>query len=660
MADNEKRSLPKGIFWGIAALIIIFIAGAGIYIYGQANKVKSSLANNLDDFRSGITDLKNLNPDAAQKKFLSVASGTDMSFGDFISVLQSMFGGTGDALSGFKNLASGGVAIAEELSYFENNLSALISGSNGEEFLSHLKTTEATLASLSSAGDEISAASSKFEGISPGIFDMYIPAKLDIARIDDFLKSLISWLSAGTPRHIFVMLQNPSEMRPAGGFLGSYADVAIGRGGVAGAEVHDINEIDRTLSLKTIPPQPLQALITNWRTADSNWFFDFPSSAAQAVKFADASKLYSASSTIFGGAIAISPQVLADILNITGPIELKDYKLTIDSENFLGELQKSVEQGQVTGVSYPKAALREFAAEVFKKLVAMDSSQKQTFISLVRDWFKNKDLMVYFADPDMEKFVSYYGGDGGVYALPNDFEGDYLAVANANIGGGKSDLFVREDVSLESQINEDGTVSDHLTIDRAHEGNKGSDWWYKTTNQDYLQVFVQPDSQLANFSGGLEKKIYAPTNYAKNGYMADDFVGQIDSSTERIFNYPAAFKYEEFGKEVFATWSRVAAGGKTELVFDYTHRLPLAPSDGQTYQFVFEKQAGTFIPQSTSTSALPGIGAPRSYKFTISAPVGYKFKENDLPVYEYDSGNSDLSSGGMPGRLIVNLTLEKI
>ena len=63
------------------------------------------------------------------------------------------------------------------------------------------------------------------------------------------------------------------------------------------------------------------------------------------------------------------------------------------------------------------------------------------------------------------------------------------------------------------------------------------------------------------------------------------------------------------------------------------------------YQFVFEKQAGT--------SATLSAGANRNYKFEINAPVGFRFRENGLPVFTYESDDT-------PGRLILNLILEKI
>jgi predicted lipoprotein with Yx(FWY)xxD motif len=61
------------------------------------------------------------------------------------------------------------------------------------------------------------------------------------------------------------------------------------------------------------------------------------------------------------------------------------------------------------------------------------------------------------------------------------------------------------------------------------------------------------------------------------------------------------------------------------------------PRDGGTYAVVLEKQAG----------------ASGKYHIEVSAPVGFRWKENGLPVFEYETDN-------LPGRLVLDLTFEKV
>jgi hypothetical protein len=126
-------------------------------------------------------------------------------------------------------------------------------------------------------------------------------------------------------------------------------------------------------------------------------------------------------------------------------------------------------------------------------------------------------------------------------------------------------------------------------------------------------------------------------NYAADGYSTDPTIAAIESGTQTLFSYPAVATHEEDGKEVFATWSKVLAGASTELSFNYAHHAFVLPAPGVVYQFVFEKQAGT----------------DRSYSLEVDAPLGYEFVETGLSSWTYQGDD-------IPGRMVVNLTLEKI
>src|SRR3990167_8904101 len=80
-----------------------------------------------------------------------------------------------------------------------------------------------------------------------------------------FFGWVFTWLGSEEPRRIAVLLQNPSELRPGGGFIGSYTELVIRKGSLESMEVRDINDPDRELTVKIIPPRPLQGLASRWR-----------------------------------------------------------------------------------------------------------------------------------------------------------------------------------------------------------------------------------------------------------------------------------------------------------------------------------------------------------------------------------------------------------
>ncbi|MEK9179955.1 MAG: DUF4012 domain-containing protein [Patescibacteria group bacterium] len=645
--EIKKTGLPRGIGWGIFALILVFIGGLFL-TFGRTKDITAErVAGNIDELKSGVEDLRNFNTESAKERFSRI--GTEIvDIRDSVGIFGSLFSGTGELLLNFQNVTAQGIALSGEMEFLRANALGLFL-EDGKTLLEHLKTVQGALRSVDESARKLATAASGLNEAASLAGEFYLPFQLDLARFMGFLDALLPKLEA-EEINFLVLFQNPSEIRPAGGFLGSYAVVSVKGGQLQNVEVHDVNDVDRTFEDKITPPRPLQAVARSWRPYDANWFFDFALSAKKVAKFFETSGLYrdkaapDGAAAPFDGVMAVSPKVVEDILALTGPIELPERKLVFNEDNFLMETQRLVQEGQATNSTYPKKILEELAPLIFERVKTMDDAQKNEFWNLVSDWISRKDIMVYFVEPKLQSFARYYGATGETYELSQDWNGNYLALVDANIGGGKSDLFIKQNIVLESQINADGTISNHLVVDRIHEGNRSKYWWYKETNQNYLQVFVPSSARLTNFKGGVDKTITPKVNYVKEGYDVDSDVSAIESSEEAVFNFPAVRMHKELGKSVFSTWSATKAGARTQLVFDYVTRLALAPEDGVEYHFVFEKQAGT----------------ARNYKFQISAPAGFRFAESGLPVFAYEAVSNATSSSALPGRLIVDLTLERI
>jgi hypothetical protein len=495
--------------------------------------------------------------------------------------------------------------------------------------LSDLKNIQNALTAISADTNQLSSAASYFGNTGPISGQEYLSLKTQVQGAEQFLNVFLPWLSdTSTTHHILVLLQNPSEMRPGGGFIGSYAD--------------------KGFTPKIIPPQPLQLEETAWRPADGNWFFDFPTSASETLQMFNESGLYASttnSSGTFEGVIAITPQVMSDLLSVTGPLTVAS--TTFTSDNLVVQIQKIVQAGQASqssggGATYPKGILSALWQSMFQNLAASSTQDERSqILGLAGNWITNRDVMAYFKDPNFQTFASTYGATGNVYQLPQNENGDYLAVVNADINSDKSELYIAQTVNYDSIINDDGTLSDHIDITRQHNGNQSPYWWYKTTNQDYMQIFVPDDAALSNESGGITKNVPAPINYIKNGYSTDPVIFAIQSSTQQNFTYPHVTTHEESGKQILDVWSRVYAGASTTISLDYTRHLSVLPADGVQYQFVFERQSGA---QSNNT-------------YEIDAPIGYVFAENQLASFIYNSASS---TSAQPGSMVVNLTLQKL
>ena len=648
--EEGRSALPRHIWWGVLGLIILFVGGFAVSFFLLRQKVSRTLSDQADLFRAGVAALTSGNPVLAEQKF-SLLSEDANGLGSLAGWLDFLYQGGAGTVTAFTDVTRQFIQLSQQIATLEQDVFGIWQGSSGPEFVSHLKLLRSTLAAINTDAGKISSGLPLF-GSMLAQGGNYLALQTQSEITQKFLDAFIPWISSSSPHHILVMLQNPSELRPTGGFLGSYADVTIENGAVTNVSVHDVTDVDATFAPKIVPPKPLQLEVVRWLPDNANWFFDFPTSASKTLAFFNESGLYMASGTAlsassspaassaapyFDAAIAVSPKVIQDLLSVTGPITVSSTKTAFTSSNFMPEIQKIVQAGQASSATYPKKILRDLMTQLSAKLSSLTEAEKQAIIGMAESWVGERDIMAYASNPDIESFLKTVGAAGDVYALPQNFNGDYLAVVDANVNGGKSDYAVTENITWSDQIGADGTMTDNLLIDRKNGANTSPYWWYRVKNQVYLQIFVPPDGMLTNESGGVSLRIVPKTNYAANGYTTDPLVSSLEAGAQPLFSYPAVTEHQENGKMVFATWSVVGPGAETKLSFEYAHQAFTPPAPGVAYQFVFERQPGT----------------NRNYSFEVDAPLGYEFAETNLPSWTYQSST-------MPGRMVVDLTLEKI
>ncbi|MEK7094479.1 MAG: hypothetical protein AAB903_04030, partial [Patescibacteria group bacterium] len=238
-------------------------------------------------------------------------------------------------------------------------------------------------------------------------------------------------------------------------------------------------------------------------------------------------------------------------------------------------------------------------------------------------------------DVELQSIVRFFGADGGVILSSPTQNVDYLAIVDSTIGGEKTNYVMERTFSLRAQIEADGRVSHKLNITRAHRGNKETERWYTVPNKNYMRVLIPAGSQVLGVSG-FEDRRPASRSY-NDTYTKDATLVAYESTFKTVLGMPTIRTFEESEKMGVAGWTVTEAGKETKAVLDYEYRLPEKPETGVPYRFIFEKQAGT----------------EGNYSFEIDAPVGYHFRENQLPIFEYKTKD-------IPARVVFDLTLEKI
>jgi len=452
-----------------------------------------------------------------------------------------------------------------------------------------------------------------------------------VSELHDLYTLLLPLLGRDHQRRYLFIFQNPSELRPTGGFMGSVADVIIDRGEirkmyVPGGGPYDLQA---QLTARVQPPKPLQLIASRWEFQDANWFPDFPTAAEKIRWFWS-----KAGQPTVDGVIAINAPLMVDLLKVTGPIEMPEYGKTITAENFILETQKAVELEYDTAENKPKKFIGDLMPKVIERLKNASQEQWLSLVGVMMDALQRKDIQIALANKDEEAQVEAFGWNGRL----KETSGDSLAVIEANIAGQKTDLVVDEAVKVKTQIKDDGSITNTVTIQRAHKGIKG-DAFYGVNNVSYLRVYVPEGSTLVSATGfnPPDAKLF-DTIPDGEAYDADlqrlvqshgQGPGGVDVTTES-------------GRTVYGGWIQVDVGETVETTFTYT--LPFTAQDlaRNLSRGLDEHHAvGAYTMLYTSQSGKP----ERKLQADISYPNNWHSSWRTLPFETQTAWDRDRVAG---------------
>ncbi|MGB9609042.1 MAG: hypothetical protein ACPL3E_01560, partial [Minisyncoccia bacterium] len=258
LKPNVSKSKPE--IWLI--LILIFLIGTGFFYFKKSvnfslpkvNINTEETSQFLKEFNFNIEDKKNF-------------------FDSFWAKLQPLLSVLNKNIFLNKEFLQNANVLLNEVNNLSNNFPQIFLGeSNFNLKESFLKIAQA----VNFFNDYFN--NFKMEDIgfnNPQFFDL----KTEINRFANFLNNFIDFMNKTEKHHFLVFFANTSEMRPGGGFWGSYAEIKVTDWKFEKIKVLDINDPDKEFNEKIIPPEPLQNILLGWKAADANWFFDFNKSA---------------------------------------------------------------------------------------------------------------------------------------------------------------------------------------------------------------------------------------------------------------------------------------------------------------------------------------------------------------------------------------------
>lgn len=380
-----------------------------------------------------------------------------------------------------------------------------------------------------------------------------LPGFSDELRGD--LKTVIALAQAfldtnGEEQVFLVLFQNNMELRPGGGFIGSFGILKVKDGAVTEFASHDVINFDGRIP-DTVPvpyPMPETLGVKSLKLRDSNVSPDWAVNAKAAEDFYHMGE----GKEQFAGVIGITTNVLSSFLAVTGPVEVPGYPGTYDAETGVLDLEYQVEQAfYKQGISRGdrKAVMHDLGNIILAKAKELPLAKQYELFKVVLDDLHKKDIQIMFKDEELQRVVKAAGWSGEV---DQEWASDYLMLVDSNLNALKSDYRMRRSIDYAVDLRGETRLAT-VTVTYEHTAKE----------KDYMTRDYQAFSRI----------------YAPEGSWLESVSGNAK---------PAVFG-SELGKKYFGALIQVPLGTTKQVVWKY--RLPDTVSKAD-YDLKIEKQPG--------------------------------------------------------------------
>lgn len=365
------------------------------------------------------------------------------------------------------------------------------------------------------------------------------------------------------PKTYLVLFQNNTELRPTGGFIGSFAVIRVHKGSFELLSVQGTEQLGwRTLpSTAQKPPQPILEYldVPYWYSRDANWSPDFR------VAVPDILRLYAQEKGPYTDEIdmvvAVTASVLEDVLADIGPLVVEGETFT--AENAIDVLQYDTSRGYAER-NIPqqdrKRMIDLLSAEIINRISDDPIGLAPKMVSTLSTRAREGHVMLYSADETLQAQFEAQQIAGRVLAS----DGDALLWVDANLAALKTDQAMER--ALTYALRQDTKSKEWTgTATMQYVHTKDFDW--KTTRYlTYARVFVPQGAQI--------KRVYTTLN---GGEQKDVDMKKVSGGVE-------------LGKQWFGYYYSLEPKQTGTLTFEYT--LPKEAVQ-KPYTLFIQKQLGT-------------------------------------------------------------------
>lgn len=454
------------------------------------------------------------------------------------------------------------------------------------------------------------------------IFLPYFPQeiKIKINNFYDNYSNILNVLSAvpqimgDNGKKIYLILfENNAELRPGGGFIGSYALVSFNDGNLKSFKVNDVYNADGLLKGHIEPPFALRRYLptAHLYLRDSNFDPDFTIDAYEAAFI-----FKQETGISVNGVFAINETAIENILKATGPIYLPSYNLSVDASNFFITTEKASEKNFFPGSSQKKSFLENFFRGLTEKVLNSKLSFYNLLISIFNN-IKDKDILFAFSNANLQNLFSVNNLSSVLSPVGLEDEqtiNDFVGVSEANLGVNKANYFVKRSMEYNFKINNNASISGMLTINLAN----NSSAWPGGDYKNYVRFILPNDALLIGVKiNGINENI-VPAITDATVYEKKSFVPPSGLEVD---------KQMEGDKVLYGFLTVIPKAQKQNIVISYVlnQKIDLT-SPVINYSLYFYKQPGV-----SNFPLVLKISFPSSYD-PLSYPKNVKINNSILEL----------------------------
>lgn len=318
-----------------------------------------------------------------------------------------------------------------------------------------------------------------------------------------------------------LLFANNMELRPGGGFIGSFGTITMKNYSIHDIKVYDVYDADGQLKAHVPPPDPIRDYLDqpHWFLRDSAFSPDFYTNYQQAQFFLEKEM----NMKNFDGCILLTTTAIQYILDAVGDVYVPEFRETVNADNFYIKAQLYAEKDFFPGSLQKK----RFLKSVFNQLLLqLEIAPLEEIFRAIKLSFNEKQIVAYFDDSDIQTLINDMYWSGRIITQdcpPEQTENcivDYLFPYDANLGVNKANFFISRTKDFHVKVDADGNIENTYTtriVNNSYE-NIFPGGRYK----NYFQILLPLKSDVTSLSrDGKKITDYDETNdvYKKIGFL---------------------------------------------------------------------------------------------------------------------------------------------